>query len=136
MSYEAALEAAGATVHAFGQFGSYQGEWFALVTYKGGRGWVNGWYGSCPGCDAFEAEFGYGDGDECEEHRYRNSQPECVGCAAAKDSYQKKLADFGRTYLDGLLTQSAAEEAAARDIEWDFDAKAMLDFVKSRAEAR
>jgi len=32
MSYYNALQAAGATVHAFEQFGSYQGHWIAKVT--------------------------------------------------------------------------------------------------------
>ena len=59
MSYQEALEAAGATVHAFEFFGSYQGDWWAKVTYNGETGWVHGSYGSCSGCDAFEAEFGF-----------------------------------------------------------------------------
>ncbi len=42
MSYEMCLEKAGATVVAFQEFGSYQGEWFALVEYNGERGWVEG----------------------------------------------------------------------------------------------
>ena len=78
MSYLAALEAAGAHVEAFVEFGSYQGEWVAKI---GHDRYIIGSYGSCSGCDTFEAEFGW-DGDE-------------------KDDYQQRLADFGKTYLDG-----------------------------------
>lgn len=34
MSYENALKAAGAEILEFGQFGSYQGDWWAKVRYK------------------------------------------------------------------------------------------------------
>lgn len=56
-SYEETLELAGATVHIFQEFGSYQGDWWARVTYNGVTGWVTGSYGSCSGCDAFHGEF-------------------------------------------------------------------------------
>jgi hypothetical protein len=59
-SYQAALEAAGAEVEEFKEFGSYQGDWWARVSFGGRRGWVTGSYSSYSGCDAFEAEFGYG----------------------------------------------------------------------------
>ena len=78
MSYQEALEAAGARVEAFASFGSYQGDWVAKI---GHDRYIMGAYGSCSGCDAFEAEFGWG-GDE-------------------EGDYQQRLADFGRTYLDG-----------------------------------
>ena len=42
MSYQDALKAAGAAVLEFESFGSYQGDWVALVEYKGERGWVQG----------------------------------------------------------------------------------------------
>ena len=42
MSYQKALEAAGAVVHRFEEFGSYQGDWWALVTHGDKTGWVNG----------------------------------------------------------------------------------------------
>ena len=52
MSYELALEEAGAKVLEFQSFGSFQGEWWAKVEYNGEIGWVAGCYGSCSGCDA------------------------------------------------------------------------------------
>jgi len=60
MGYRTAMEAAGATVLAYESFGSYQGDWFALVVYGGKTFWVHGSYGSCSGCDAFCAEFDFG----------------------------------------------------------------------------
>lgn len=73
-------------------------------------GWVTGEYGSCSGCDAFEAEFGWD---------------------AEKDpDYQSKLADFGRSYLDDMLTQEKAEKSASKNISWDSDAEKMVKFIK------
>lgn len=82
-AYAKALRAAGAEVHHFRSFGSYQGEWWAQITYKDETGWVTGSYGSCSGCDAFEGEFGWSS----------ENVPD----------YQSKLADFGRTYCETVL---------------------------------
>jgi len=101
------MEAAGAVVEIFEEFGSYQGEWWAKVSYGGKIGWVNGSYGSCSGCDAFEAEFGWDDPSD------------------------EKLAEFGRGYLDNIMTQDEAIKSASQYIEWDMDAKKMVDFIKS-----
>lgn len=94
MSYESALEAAGAKVLAFETFGDYQGTWVAKVEYNGEVGYVEGSYGSCSGCDAFEGEFGYCD-----------PSPEA-------------LAAFGKAYLDGVF--SAEQMKQAHNSEYDF----------------
>lgn len=133
MSYQEALEAAGANVIVFEEFGSYQGEWYALVTYGGETGWVNGSYGSCSGCDAFEGEFGFngysgGDGFwDYEKDQYRAPTEE------ERKDYQNRLADFGRTYLDGLMTQEQAEKAASQYMDWDSEAPAMLEFIRKNS---
>ena len=132
MSYQEALEAAGAEVLEFENFGSYQGDWWAKVRYKGELGWVRGSYGSCSGCDAFEVEFGRAEGD-CGEHSY-NHKDDCPACQEAKKKYDERMADFGRGYLDDLLlSQEKAEEEAARNLEWDCDAQAMLDWLMAHA---
>lgn len=59
MSYQLALEAAGCEVLDFVEFGCYQGEWLALIRKDGVLGVCEGSYGSCSGCDSFEAEFGW-----------------------------------------------------------------------------
>lgn len=142
MGYQSALEAAGATVHVFEQFGSYQGDWWAKVTLPDGRkGWISGAYGSCSGCDAFEGEFGYS--AHCDDHygnelalTQRNTKEDavidgliCPQCA----KYATKLAAFGRDYFDRFMTQEEAEAHASRNLYWDNDAQKMVDFLKREA---
>lgn len=111
MSYEEALGAAGATVIDFKEFGSYQGDWWALVRFNGQVGFVTGSYGSCSGCDAFQAEMGYGD-----------------------ERTPEKMRAFGMRYLvDGLTDYDKALKEASRNIEWDHDAEEMVTWVKTHA---
>jgi len=107
MGYRTALEAAGAVVHDMRLFGSYQGDWWADVTWKGQRGFVTGSFGSCSYCDAFGSEFGY---DEPTEER---------------------LMLFGKDYLEDLKTPEQAIEIASRNLDWDCDAKDMVSWIKN-----
>lgn len=107
MGYREAFEAAGAEVLLYKEFGSYQGDFYAKIRFNGEIGWVHGSYGSCSGCDAFEAEFGWHDYDDTE-----------------------KLASFGLTYVETLLTQDEAESNAAENIEWDDGAVQALKWLK------
>jgi hypothetical protein len=100
MSYEGSLEAAGARVIAFQEFGDWQGSWVALVEYQGQRGWVQGAYGSCDHCDAFQAEFDWDSDFACED---------------VKD----RFAQFGRSYLDDILTTEQVSSRYNADAEWD-----------------
>ena len=112
MSYSSALEAAGCTVLEFEQFGSYQGEWLALVDHQGIFGVVEGSYGSCSGCDAFEAEFGWGLDDE-------------------EGDYQERLADFGETYLPTLPIDMIIEKYEKIIGDYDYcDHKEIVDTLK------
>lgn len=111
MSYAEALEAAGAVVIEFEEFGSYQGDWWAKVRYKGVEGWVCGSYGSCSGCDAFEAEFGWD--------------------ARDRDDYKTRLAAFGAGYLEDLRTQEEAEAEAGRYACYGLDDQAALEWLRS-----
>jgi hypothetical protein len=52
MSYEDVLLKAGYDVVAYEEFGSYQGEWAAILV---DGGVILGDYGSCSGCDPLEA---------------------------------------------------------------------------------
>lgn len=88
MGYEKALIAAGAVVFDFKQFGDYQGQWIAAVSFNDQFGFVEGAYGSCSGCDAFEAEFGWFD---------------CISDANSTE-YQQHLAKFGKSYLEKVAT--------------------------------
>lgn len=133
MSYQKALEAAGAKVLAFESFGSYQGEWWAKVDFGGAIGWVNGWFGSCSNCDAFEGEFG-DSSPRCEEHRWGSKPDDCPECKVAAESHRSRLASFGQGYLDGLMPQEEAEAMAGKHVEWDSDAVEMLAWVKRNAK--
>lgn len=113
-SYSMALEVAGATVHDCRWFGSYQGEWIAHVTLPDGRtGIIMGYYGSCSGCDSFEAEFGYESHslqiNESGEEEYHSAYGEFRdGCEQCAD-YRRRLAEFGMGYFMDFRT---IEEAA------------------------
>lgn len=139
MSYTQALEAAGAKVLAEGSFGSYQGDWIALVEYKGERGFVSGSYGSCSGCDAFEAEFGYSD-DWCGEHSY-NRVDDCEACADVRENYRIRLEDFGRKYMDDADGNAMLDDydrmlsSASANLSWDSEAEQMVAWVEGQKEA-
>jgi len=136
LGYEGCMELAGATVHVFQEFGSYQGDWWAKVTYGPYTGWVNGSYGSCSGCDSFQAEFDCGNDHAHEDNDYINASnlyenynKNCEKCVELKD----KLIKFGEDYLSYIYTQEEAEKKAAEHLEWDDDAKEMVDFIKNNA---
>lgn len=134
--YQTALEAAGAEVLCFESFGSYQGDWWAKVVYNGEIFWVHGHFGSCSGCDSFQAEFGYNYGN-CKEHYYLydydRDAAQCPECALAKVEYQTKLAEFGKSYLNFGYTQIEAEKSASENLDWDMNAQEMVDFIKKNA---
>ena len=106
MSYQEALQAAGGNVVEFKTFGDYQGTWWAKVAYGGEYGWVSGSYGSCSGCDAFEAEFSD-----------TNSYSIDPNDKEAQRSYDQRLALFGQSYLTALIPQAQAEKELCREIE-------------------
>ena len=114
MGYQEAMEAAGAEVLTFECFGSYQGDWWALVHYQNKKGWVHGCFGSCSGCDAFEAEFGWFDKEE-------------------DPDYIERLIRFGKAYLEDLYTQEEAEKRASEHLSWDLEAAEVLAFLKKNA---
>jgi hypothetical protein len=114
MSYQSALTAAGANVIAFENFGDWQGSWVALVEYRGERGWVQGSFGSCDHCDAFEAEFGWD--------------------AAEEADYQTRLASFGESYLGGLQTTESILAEHAPNAHWDEDADNIVFWVRETAQ--
>jgi hypothetical protein len=135
MSYQKALEAAGAEVLDFQEFGSYQGDWWARVRVDGKEGWVKGSYGSCSGCDAFAGEFdsmGHYHGEEYASEYVsdvsdKDFAPEtCERCA----DLGRRLAEFGRGYLADILTQAEAEAEASSNLEWDMDAASMVSYLR------
>lgn len=155
MSYRYALEAAGAVVHAFEEFGSYQGDWFAKVTHNGVTGWVTGSFGSCSGCDAWSAEFDCYDNFEeesfeeyCREkewvtHDDDGAPSETVSdtpewrlwWASKRDEYLERVREFGANYLEDIKTQEEVEAEVAENAEWDMGAEDALKFLRENAIA-
>jgi len=117
MSYQLALEKAGATVLDFKHFGSYQGTWLAFVEYNGEKGIVEGSFGSCSGCDAFQAEFDYCDEPEISDGKFYKSgrtwdeDEECneFEYKRAMEKYDQKLIEFGKNYLEPLYDKEHYE---------------------------
>lgn len=134
MSYSEALSAAGAEVVVFQMFGDYQGSWWAKVIYGDRPLWVTGSYGSCSGCDAFQADFGYSD-PACDDHQYESVNLTCESCKVARDAYNERFADFGRQYLDNNhYTQDEAETYLAKqvaDYDWGSEYSESLAFVQA-----
>jgi len=135
MSYAEALEAAGAKIIEFQEFGSYQGDWFALVEYEDHLGWIQGAYGSCSGCDAFQAEFDYGDTPSKVGEKYYSYDLGEYLIATEEDiaAAFNKLKAFGEQYLGGIMSQQEAEAYAERNLDWDSDAEVMVDFIKKHS---
>ena len=112
--YEDALKAAGAKIVAFEAFGDWQGSWLALVEYNGERGWVQGSFGSCDHCDAFEAEFGF--------------------FAEEEDDYEVRLKSFGESYLGGLQTTKQVLSEYEPLADWDLDAQDVIFWVRETVQ--
>ena len=112
--YQWCLEMAGARVIAYEEFGSYQGDWLAKVEYKGKVGWIHDYYGSCSGCDAFQAETGY---------EYRTKKQWIQFCK-----------QFAKEYLEDMKTYQEVLKEVSGDMSWDLDGRDMVDWLK-RTEA-
>lgn len=124
MGYREAIEAAGATVHVFQEFGSYQGTWLAKVTYKETKGWIEGAYGSCSGCDSFQAEFNYTShlhGDIYHDPIYDGFKEGCQQC----DDTKAQFRTFGESYLHSIVSWEQLTEIYRKktlgEYIWDED---------------
>lgn len=130
MSYEKAIELAGAEILACEYFGSYQGDWYAKVKYNGKVGWVVGSYGSCTGCDAFQAEFGWDTHKHIDNMYYDpidyGFKDGCEEC----DILKKRLIAFGKVYLDDMITQDEAEQQALKN-SWDMSCEEIIAYLKA-----
>lgn len=135
MSYKDALIAAGAIVHAFKSFGSFQGDWYAKVEYNGRKGWIRDYYGSCSWCDPLEGEFENVQKPEEINGIYIvdfQQVPQDVFLKAQKE-YDLKLASFGLQYLSEIITQEEAEKIASENKDWDMSSDEMLSFLKENS---
>jgi len=131
MGYRESLLKAGAQVLDYQEFGSYQGDWIAFVNFNGKKGFVQSYFGSCSGCDAFQSEFNYNE-DKCEEHRWDDDVIECDECKAKKMSYEEKIKNFGLSFLENILNYQEVYASVSENLEWDGNAKEMVDWVESK----
>jgi hypothetical protein len=129
VSYRDALEKAGATVLAFDEFGDYQGTWLAKVTVGEEIRLITGSYGSCSGCDSFQAEFDFR-GHDClgREYEYPSDEAAAKGCEECL-KYQREVADFGRRYLDDPVDPAVVRKRFEEDRSWDSDAEPVLKWL-------
>jgi hypothetical protein len=132
MGYQEAMEAAGAEVHAFEYFGSYQGDYLAKVAYEGKTFFVHGSYGSCSGCDAFQAEFGYSTSDghvhNGEAVDYYYGDEVFANCSVCAETFEK-LKVFGQHELNSNETYDELRAKLLKD-NWYSDGKAMLEWLE------
>ena len=130
MGYKEAMEAAGAEVLAYEEFGSYQGDWYAKIKFRDKVSWVQDCYGSCSSCDAFESDF-QDSGHDCVDGEYNNPLydeflDDCEECQIVK----KKLIRFGREYIDQDLTYEDCVKKASENLDWDMDAQKIVDWLE------
>ena len=111
MDYEDAFAAVpGVIVEWCEKFGSYQGRLAAKLRIDGQEGprYIIDYYGSCSGCDSFEAEFGW-----------------------SNDPTPERLASFGGPYVEAAMTlDEVLAELMPKPGQWyDTDDKEILDRV-------
>ena len=122
LSYKELLYRICDKVYCFEEFGSYQGDWWAKVKYKGKTGWVHGYFGSCAGCDELEA--------------VRDDIYDCLNDEEAQKIYDNAVDEFKRSYLqpEYILSQEEAEKEAQENVNWDMEAQEMVDFIKENSK--
>jgi len=139
IGYLIALEAAGAVVIDYNEFGDYQGTWMAYVEYNGKKGIVEDSYGSCSGCDSFQAEFDYIDEPYIRDGKYYKSWNEEITKKEyyeILDAYNKRLADFGAPYLTDLGQRDYYQNMIDNPSRWfDEDDLVMYQWAVSRFDA-
>lgn len=118
--YDDWLKFLGFRVIAFQRFGSYQGEWYAVVQRPNSKiELVKGSYGSCSGCDELE-------GIQCDvysQYRYRErSQKENEINAELAKRLQTKEWDEGFDWEEEI-----AENKHRAD--WDMDAQEVVKWL-------
>lgn len=111
MSYQETLEAAGATILEYEEFGDYQGTWYAVVNHDGDIYLTSGSYGSCSGCDALQGDIGYDlDSDS--------------------DEYKERMKLFGEGYLGDPHDIDKEIADSEETSKWDLDSIKVVEFLK------
>ena len=117
--YDLPVKCAGGTVLEYEKFGSYQGDILMIIRINDKNILIRSYYGSCPGCDAFQREFDlFSDNDETDEHLFN------------------RLKDFGKTFIDNSSYEGKEItdiiEDFKKDYEWDSEKKDMIKWLEDR----
>lgn len=89
-------------------YGSYQGEFLCRIVYNGEILYIHDWYGSCSGCDAFEAEFAW-----------------------SSSKTKKNLINFAKSYIGAALPKEKMIKYLEHELdEWDTEKREMLQDLK------
>lgn len=122
-SYELAVHMTGVKVLDYLESGDYQGQWWMHIEFPNGeRYFIHDYYGSCSGCDAFQ-------GEGISEYNYATSE------RVENPAYAHQLRDFGRQYLQDCMTGEQAIAEASKNLSWDHDAEAMVNWIKEQMGA-
>lgn len=130
-SYKGALEAAGAEVLSYKEFGDYQGTWWAKVNYNGSTLFITDYYGSCSGCDVLQGEIDSFNVEHIDDEYHSISSGEfpytnCSGCA----ELMRRFVELGKKYLCDPVSFEDAIKKASEGIEWDLDRQEIVDWLK------
>jgi len=142
MGYRLALDANDVVVREYKEFGYCQGTWIAVL--EDGR-FVEGSYGSCSGCDAFQGEFGWNDdkiikqqdGKYYHDNHYWDESEEITEEKANEENsmYDARLKSFGKGYLNSSETKAEIvaryKRKCEEDYAWDDD-KEILQWLKAQ----
>lgn len=133
MGYDKAIEATGVKIKEYKEFGSYQGTWVAVL--EDGR-IIEGSYGSCSGCDAYQAEFDYSEPQAYDDGTYRSGSYDDISKEeydAAMVEYNEKLRTFGLSYVSEAQTFDEAiaryEKKISDEYAWEDD-KEIYEWLK------
>jgi hypothetical protein len=133
MSYEFVLKFAGAKVIDYKEFGSYQGNWIAVIKKGKSYCFVIDYFGSCSGCDAFQSEFGGTVHFQNDVHHNIFDEKFYEDCEKCQEIKQN-LIKFGKNYLLGAMNYERALKKVSENSSWDYEAQEMIDFVNKYKE--
>lgn len=101
----------------------------------GRKGLIKGYYGSCSGCDAFEAEFSF-DFHDYQDHPDGTSQYEFKEDCEKCQSHKAKLKAFGEGYFDSLQTPEELAKEYVENSYWSSydETPSQAEFVYKRLD--
>lgn len=68
----------------------------------------------------------------CEDHRC-DERADCAACRKERTEFFRHLAEFGKSYLETMMTQEQAEAYAARNAGWSLEDEEALNWLKTHS---